>query len=208
MKKVELFVRLSANPFVENMTDEELIQKIYKGEECAFTEIYYRFQSPIFRFAFHMTGSMSAAEDVTQEVFLTLLQFQKYNPSKGPIVAYLFGIARHHVLRWMKKNQNYVPYSLLNEEAASQAGDLTHDRKMEIEDVRKAILTLPLKYREAIILCDLQEKSYEETSQILGCAIGTIRSRLHRARSLLLKKLTGSHAAEKTKGATYGLPAL
>jgi len=207
MKKMELFVRISANQFVENMKDEELVQRIYKGEESAFTEIYYRYQSTVFRFAFHMTGSISAAEDVTQEVFLTLLQFKKYNASKGPFGAYLFGIARHQVLRWMRKNhQNHVPYSVLNEEAAIQPVDLTHDQK--IEDVRKAILTLPVKYRETVILCDLQEKSYEESSQILRCAIGTIRSRLHRARSLLLKKLAENRSAEKTKGATYELPAL
>ena len=188
------------------MTDEGLVQKIYTGEEHAFAEIYSRYQAPIFRFAFHMTGSMSAAEDVTQEVFLTLLQFQKYDASKGPFAAYLFGIARHHVLRWMKKNQNYVSYSLLDQEIAIQPDDLARDET--IEDVRKAILTLPLQYREAVILCDLQEKSYQEASQILRCAIGTVRSRLHRARALLLKKLTRNHAAEKTKGATYELPAL
>ena len=205
-QKMELFVRLSANQFIESMTDEDLVQRIYSGEEHAFTEIYYRYKSPIFRFVFHMIGSMSAAEDVMQEVFLTLLQFQKYNASKGPFAAYLFGIARHHVLRWMIKNQNYVSYSELDEETAIQPGDLMRDQT--IEDVHKAILTLPLQYREVVILCDLQEKSYLEASQILRCAVGTVRSRLHRARGLLLKKLTKNHAAEKTKGATYELPAL
>src|SRR5438093_4675589 len=113
-QKMELFVRLSANQFIESMTDEDLVHRIYTGKEHAFAEIYYRYKSPIFRFAFHMIGSMSAAEDVMQEVFLTLLEFQKYNASKGPFAPYLFGIARHHVSRWMKKNQNYVSYSELD----------------------------------------------------------------------------------------------
>jgi len=55
--------------------------------------------------------------------------------------------------------------------------------------VRRAVLSLPAKYREVIVLCELQDVSYVETAEILGCAIGTVRSRLHRARALLLAKL-------------------
>ena len=65
--------------------------------------------------------------------------------------------------------------------------DLT--RAETIEAVRKAILSLPAKYREVVVLCELQDVSYEETAEILGCAIGTVRSRLHRARALLFAKL-------------------
>jgi len=55
--------------------------------------------------------------------------------------------------------------------------------------VRKAVLTLPEKYREVVVLCELQELNYKETAEILECAIGTVRSRLHRGRALLLEKL-------------------
>jgi RNA polymerase sigma-70 factor (ECF subfamily) len=65
-----------------------------------------------------------------------------------------------------------------------------------IDNVRRAVLSLPERYREVVVLCELQELSYGETAEILGCAIGTVRSRLHRARGLLLTKLRPNKEAE------------
>src|SRR5204863_10076094 len=59
----------------------------------------------------------------------------------------------------------------------------------ELEALRRAVLSLPLKYREVIVLCDLQEMSYEDAASSLACALGTVRSRLHRARALLTCKM-------------------
>jgi RNA polymerase sigma-70 factor (ECF subfamily) len=78
--------------------------------------------------------------------------------------------------------------------------DLT--RAETIESVRKAVLSLPPKYREVVVLCELQDVSYGETAEILGCAIGTVRSRLHRARALLLAKLRPATNVEETGSAT------
>jgi len=66
-------------------------------------------------------------------------------------------------------------------------GDLT--RGEGVESLRKAILALPPHYREVVVLCDLNEMDYAGAAEILGCAVGTVRSRLHRARELILKKL-------------------
>ncbi|HYG81822.1 MAG TPA: sigma-70 family RNA polymerase sigma factor, partial [Pyrinomonadaceae bacterium] len=66
-------------------------------------------------------------------------------------------------------------------------GDLT--RAEVIDSVRQAVMALPAHYREVVVLCDLHEMSYAEAAEVLGCAVGTIRSRLHRARSLLIEKL-------------------
>ena len=62
-------------------------------------------------------------------------------------------------------------------------------RTETVESVRRAVLSLPERYREVVVLCDLQEMNYVETAEVLGCAIGTVRSRLHRARGLLIEKL-------------------
>ena len=78
--------------------------------------------------------------------------------------------------------------------------DLT--RAETIESVRRAVLSLPSKYREVVVLCELQDISYGETAEILGCAIGTVRSRLHRARALLLAKLRPAAEAEDAGSAT------
>ena len=81
------------------------------------------------------------------------------------------------------------------------AADLV--RAEGIDRVRKAVLTLPVRYREVVVLCDLQELSYAETADALGCAVGTVRSRLHRARALLAAKLSPAvqSAAHRTRGA-------
>jgi RNA polymerase sigma-70 factor (ECF subfamily) len=71
-----------------------------------------------------------------------------------------------------------------------------------IELVRKAVLSLPAKYREVVVLCELQDVSYGEAAEVLGCAIGTVRSRLHRARALLLAKLRPAEQLEDPASAT------
>ena len=65
-------------------------------------------------------------------------------------------------------------------------------RRRRQSRLRQAVATLPGKYREAVVLCDLEEMSYEEAALALGCPIGTVRSRLHRARAILLEKLRGA----------------
>jgi RNA polymerase sigma-70 factor (ECF subfamily) len=74
-------------------------------------------------------------------------------------------------------------------------GDLT--RAESIEALRQAVLTLPLRYREAVVLCDLQELSYADAAVVLGCALGTVRSRLHRGRALLASKLSATASFQR-----------
>lgn len=179
--------------------DAELLRLMMAGDEAAFTALYRRRQGGIYRFALQMCGSRSVAEDVTQEVFMALIRdAQHYDPSRGSLAAYLYGVARHHVLRRLERDGSYV--SMTNEQADEDAQTpepliAQHDpladlaRSEMIQAVRQAVLALPAHYREVVVLCDLHEMSYGEAANVLGCAVGTIRSRLHRARSLLLEKL-------------------
>jgi len=113
------------------------------------------------------------------------------------------------VLRRLRTEQNLAPLGEeYDEEAPSihatselcPLEDLT--RAETIESVRKAVLSLPSKYREVVVLCELQDSTYGETAEILGCAIGTVRSRLHRARALLLAKLRPAAETESSGSAT------
>lgn len=168
------------------------------GDERAFVTLYQRRQGSIYRFALRMSGSESIAEDVTQDVFMALMNDHgNYDAARGSFTSYLYGIARNQVLRKIEKDRTLtqighdeddeylVPQGLISLE--DPLGDLT--RRETIESVRQAILALPPHYREVVVLCDLQEMSYAETAAALGCAIGTVRSRLHRARTLLIEKL-------------------
>jgi RNA polymerase sigma-70 factor, ECF subfamily len=171
------------------------------GDEEAFRTLYRRCQGPVYRFVLHISGSPAIAEDVTQEVFLTLIRDAgRFDPSRGTLPAYLLGIGRNLVLRRLEKERVFVAF----------AGDAEHDdpepqgnghhahlvvaatdhvRNEMIGRVRQAVLSLPPNYREVVVLCDLQEMSYEEAAAALRCALGTVRSRLHRGRSLLMDKL-------------------
>jgi RNA polymerase sigma-70 factor (ECF subfamily) len=193
-----------------DLNDSELIRSMLAGSEAALVELYRRRQGGIYRFALQMSGSKTIAEDVTQEVFLFLMrEGHVFDASRGSVSAFLLGVARNHVLRRLRVEQLLAPLgddpdddipSLHPTTDLCPLEDLT--RAETIESVRKAVLSLPSKYREVVVLCELQDISYGETAEILGCAIGTVRSRLHRARSLLLAKLRPAAVAEAADSAT------
>lgn len=183
------------NRIQENLSDDELLRLLRDGDQAAFATLYRRRQQGIYRFAVHMCGSPAHAEDITQEVFLVLIrEAHRYDPARGSLNAFLFGIARNHLIRRLERERFYAPLANdadleLDVEAESEGLLDQLTRSETIEQVRKAVLSLPERYREVVVLCDLQEMSYAETAEVLGCAIGTVRSRLHRARSLLMEKL-------------------
>jgi RNA polymerase sigma-70 factor (ECF subfamily) len=180
-----------------DVSDNDLLRLMLEGDEEALAQLYRRRQGGVYRFALQMSGSKPIAEDVTQEVFLFLMrEGQVFDPARGSVGAFLLGVARNYVLRRLRVEHLLSPLADDQDEDQSifQATadlcpleDLT--RAETIENVRKAVLSLPAKYREVVVLCELQDVSYVETAEILGCAIGTVRSRLHRARALLLSKL-------------------
>jgi len=175
-------------------TDEQLLAQALAGDEDAFTALYRRRQGPIFRFALHMSGSPQIAEEVTQDVFIFLLQRGgEFDATRGALGAYLFGVARNYVRRALERNYSDKLNSPVEDEAAALITE--HDpgegiaRHQTSTAVWKAVLSLPEHYREVVVLCDLQELSYADAAEAVGCAIGTIRSRLHRAHDMLSKKL-------------------
>lgn len=169
--------------------DEDLLRAMLDGDEQAFTALYRRRQAGLFRFALQMSGSAVVAEDVTQEVFLTLIRDGRgYDPRRGSLCAYLFGIARNKVLRSFERESRVEEAA--SEPASPDGGPLEElTRGESIRAVRDAVLALPAHYRETVVLCDLHEMPYEQAAQVLGCAVGTVRSRLHRGRELLAGKL-------------------
>jgi RNA polymerase sigma-70 factor, ECF subfamily len=177
--------------------DVVLLRRAIKGDEDAFADLYRRNQAGLYRFALRMTGNPWAAEEVVQEVFMTLVRNpKKYDPARGPLGAYLFGIARNRVMKHLEWLPREISLDEQNENhtgatAAIESFTPAHwaEQRERMEHVRAAILDLPPEFREAVVLCELEELSYEEAARALDCPIGTIRSRLHRGRALLLAKL-------------------
>jgi RNA polymerase sigma-70 factor (ECF subfamily) len=177
-------------------TDDDLFFRLRNGDEQAFVALYRRRQGALYRFALHMCGSPSAAEDVTQEVFLALLRGEcGYDRERGTLSGYLFGIARKLVLRNLERGRGDVALEGDGDDAVPRELAVTDDplagltRHETIEALRRAVHALPRRYREVVVLCDLEELDYADAAVALGCPIGTVRSRLHRARALLLEKL-------------------
>ena len=171
------------------ISDEELLTRSSTGDAAAFTALYQRRQGCIYRFALQMSGAPDVAEEVTQDVFLLLIREPgQYDAARGSLAAFLYGVARNYTLRQIERGRRYVP--IVQDDAAAPDGTAENlERRERIESVREAVLALPARYREAVVLCDLHELSYAEAALATGCAVGTIRSRLHRARGLLTGKL-------------------
>lgn len=205
--------------------EDGLVRRMISGDEEAFTHLYRRLHPPIFRFALHMSGNSGIAEDVTQEVFMTLIRNAKeFDASRGTLSAFLFGVARNQVRKRWERDRRLVSIEEEREDEKSgkaretlyenMSADVTAYRngsgnaanlsgfdrfasQETVARVRGAVSSLPENYREVVILCELEEMSYEEAAEALDCPVGTVRSRLHRARAILLEKLREPETARR-----------
>jgi RNA polymerase sigma-70 factor (ECF subfamily) len=192
------------------VSDEVLLDRMRDGDEEAFASLYRRRHPDIYKFVFGMSNSRNITEDVTQEVFINLIRHaDRFDPSRGSVRSFLYGVARNCLLQHFERERPYVPYeekipengfstlqNALRPETNNPLADLTTAEM--VDELRKAVLALPLKYREAVVLCDLQEMDYVQAAAVIGCPIGTVRSRLHRGRDLLLQKLKSAVAVNDT----------
>jgi RNA polymerase sigma-70 factor (ECF subfamily) len=145
----------------------------------------------------HISGSRPVADDVTQDVFMAVIQDAgRYRPERAAVLPWLLGIARNHVRRALDQRPTVTLPD--DESAAGRTLVVEPDplgglaRREYVLALRRAVLALPVKYREVVVLCDLQELTYDAAATALGCAIGTVRSRLHRGRALLASRLRGT----------------
>ena len=172
-------------------SDELLLERMLDGDEDAFAALYKRRQGAVYRFALHMTNSVPVAEDITQEVFLALLDSgRRFERTRGIVLSFLYGIARNHALRRIDKDSRLQGVHVI--EDYSEDEDVLNKimRRETVCQVRQAVVSLPPIYREVVVLCDLENLSYEEAAAVLECPIGTVRSRLSRGRAMLAEKLT------------------
>lgn len=177
---------------LDSTPDDVLLNRVAAGDRDAMATLFRRRQQNVFRFALHLTGSQAVADDVTQDVFVAVIRdATRFEAGRSSVTAWLCGIARNYVRRRFAEPET-DPLDNEDSEAAPAVtpdplGDLTQAE--EIEALRRAVLSLPMRYREAVVLCDLHEMPYADAAEALGCAVGTVRSRLHRGRALLTAKM-------------------
>jgi RNA polymerase sigma-70 factor (ECF subfamily) len=175
-------------------SDEALIAAVAAGDREAFGLLYRRRRPDVYRFALHMTGRPATAEDIAQDVFLAVIrEARRFQAGRSGVVPWLLGIARNHARRRLTERR-YEPLPAARDEpqvVSDPAESL--DRRRRVDALRRALGCLPIAYREAVVLCDLQELTYEDAAAAAGCAIGTVRTRLHRGRALLVNIMKSGH---------------
>lgn len=169
------------------MTEADLVREARQGGEKAFLAIYHRHRSSVFQFAWRLTGSQSVAEDVAQECFLTLVRGMAFDGDRGELRTYLFGIARNLVLRRLRISEREAEEAVEAAAPIDVLGDLLEAERSEL--LADAIAKLSMLQREAIVLFTFEELSLEEIAKITGVDVGTVKSRLHRARESLRSAL-------------------
>jgi RNA polymerase sigma factor (sigma-70 family) len=148
----------------------------------------------IYNFAYRLTGNSDDASDLVQEVLLRVHRgLASYQP--GSFEGWLWRITRNAFLDDVRR-RNRRPTAPIPEEvdrwdlASSPSADIEYSRISIGDDVQKALLGLPVEFREAVVLCDIVGLSYEEIAQAVAVPVGTVRSRIHRGRKLLRESLT------------------
>ncbi len=171
-------------------SDAELTKQFRNGDRDAFASLYRVHSPAVFRFALHMTADHNAAADITQEVFVWLIHHPaEFDPERGRLDAFLCGVARNMLRRRTRTERRWLPLDEVAEPLEAEDALRRHAEALDAAVLHRTIAALPERYREAVVLCDLENKTYDEAAAILGCPTGTVRSRLHRGRELLALRL-------------------
>ncbi len=190
---------------IKSQSDQELVELLARGDHRAFETVYARCRVPVFRFLLHMTGSREIADEVAQDAFLFLLRKpQAFDGNRGSLTGFLLGVARNLVRHTLRSAPDEVPI----EAETLRENDMALDEPLEspleaairqqsAAALQAALLQVPQPFREAIVLCDLEEMSYAEAAGALGIPIGTVRSRLYRGHIALVDILSRQRCAQQ-----------
>jgi RNA polymerase sigma factor (sigma-70 family) len=173
-------------------------------------EIVERHSDRVYRLAWRLTGNRHDAEDLTQEVFVRVFRsLDTYTP--GTFEGWIHRITTNLFLDQARRKQR-IRFDALSEERASllpspaPGPDTAVSDRMFDDDIERALAALPPDFRAAVVLCDVEELSYEEIADILDTKLGTVRSRIHRGRAMLRRALP--HRAPEAGRVRYSGPAL
>jgi RNA polymerase sigma-70 factor, ECF subfamily len=180
--------RFVDRPPTEPSAEGDLVREARRGKEQAFLAVYYRHRSAVFQFAWRLTGSRSAAEDITQECFLALVCGAAFDSARGSLRTYLFGIVRNLAMRHFRISEREAEETADSAAPIDVLGDIIAAERSS--HVAEAVAQLPILQREAIILFTFEELSLEEIAKTAGVDVSVIKARLHRARESLRKALS------------------
>jgi RNA polymerase sigma-70 factor, ECF subfamily len=181
--------------------DEELIATFQAGDEKAFDQLVKRYKDQLMNFVFRFLGDRDEADDVVQETFLRLFRHKHSYSPVAKFSTWLYTIATNLAKTQLRQRKRRALFSLSRRSSdamdyevrdSQPTADETTDQRLRQEVVQRALDRLPPKFREVVVLFDIQDMSYEEISQVTGINVGTVKSRLHRGR-VRLKELLGKY---------------
>ncbi len=182
-------------PLSDANLDLDLLRRLRSGDHAALTSLYQRHQGSLYRFAILRAGSTQVAADVVQDVFIALIENKlKFDPTRGALLSFLFGVTRNLILKRDEAERRFLPIARENHDNDANTGDndMIDPRPLPLEkiladaraeQVRQALLTIAPHYRDVLILYEMHDMSYVDIAAICHIDIGTVRSRLSRARA-------------------------
>jgi RNA polymerase sigma-70 factor (ECF subfamily) len=174
-----------------------LLARMRQGDESAFVALYRRHCDAVYRIALLYCGSAAQAADVTQETFIHFMtRPDQFDPLRGTIGSWLCGVARNLARKSLGHREDPTDPEVLASDVAPREEQVDRDTPLEkllrnetAEKVRAALAAIAPHYRDVLILCELSELTYAEAAQVCNIDIGTVRSRLSRARTQFAQRL-------------------
>jgi RNA polymerase sigma-70 factor, ECF subfamily len=192
--RLDLMFRPFLRQQLHSEKDDRLLRKVANGNLDALAFLYERHGDLVYRFAIRLSGDRTTAEEVTQDVFIAVIrQADSFDSTRGQFSTWLCGIARNLIWTRAGLSQRWQPMDSLEDEPHTEAVDddpvAVLDRAQAVAIVREGLERLPPHFKEVIVLCEFEELSYEQAAGILRIPVGTVRSRLHRAKRQLASEL-------------------
>jgi RNA polymerase sigma-70 factor (ECF subfamily) len=190
--------RRKREPVDGTASDEALLSG---GSEAALAELYRRHGGLVYRYSLRLLQNEAISEEVTQDVFVTMLEQRfQFEPNRGLLSTWLRGIARRLVWKRLRLQGRLIVDDELDEfESADGDPSAALTRKQAVEAVDRGIRNLPPHPREVIGLCEFEEMRYEDAAAVIGVPVGTVKSRLHRAKQKLASFLSEPQKQEERR---------
>jgi RNA polymerase sigma-70 factor, ECF subfamily len=170
---------------VRKATDSELMREVRSGRTSALAALFERHHARVFRFCLRMTGDRHTSEDLVQDVFMKMLKYRRTFRGDLGFAPWMFRIARNSCADYLRKTStNALVYEDVEQHLADDADQaakarVEHEERSDL--VRRALLALPVQGREVLVLSRYEFKTYEEIAGALGCSVGAVKVRAHRA---------------------------
>jgi RNA polymerase sigma-70 factor, ECF subfamily len=159
--------------------DEELMLQVREGAEETLAVLFDRYHVPLFNFYAKLTGDRGSSEDLVQEVFLRILKYRRSYRPGTPFRPWMYQIARNARLDHVRKHPADSEYSEAMAPVISFPDSAQQTQESAL--LHRALMELPEEKREVLILSRFQELKYEEIARLLGCEVGAVKVRVHRA---------------------------